>query len=427
MKILTLSEVVSRIPKTANIFIHGAAATPVEFFDEIVKQYSRFERLTFYQLHTEGGLPHLNADHEKKFRFKNLFVGANIRPYVDLDRIDFIPCFLSEVSTLFRSKRIALDVALIQVSPPDRHGYCSLGTSVDVGRAALESAGIVLALINKKMPRVLGDGIVHVSQIEAGVNIDRPIFEHARHTPNENEMKIGKLAADLIEDGSTLQVGIGVIPDAVLRCLKDRKNLGVHSEMWSDGMLELIQSGAVTNRLKKIHPGKSVSGFVMGTQALYDFIHDNPSVIQLDSSYVNNPTVIARNPKVVAINSAVEVDLTGQVCADSVGSRVISGVGGQMDFIRGASISVGGKPIIAITSRTTKGAPRIVPVLKTGAGVVTTRAHVHWVITEYGTADLYGKSVGDRAKLLINIAHPDDRERLDREFHEIHKSRNDKY
>jgi acyl-CoA hydrolase len=266
------------------------------------------------------------------------------------------------------------------------------------------------------MPRVHGDGFVHLSEIDYMIEVDTPIPEHKPEPLSAEQRAIGRHVASLIEDGSTLQMGIGAVPDAVLAELTHHKHLGIHTEMWSDGALALIQSWAVDNTKKKVHPGKTVSGFVMGTTALYDFIDDNPSVVQLDIAYVNNPRTIARNPKVVAINSAVEVDLTGQVCADSVGHRIISGVGGQMDFIRGASLSEGGKPIIALTSRTKKGQPRLVPTLKAGAGVITTRSHVHYLITEHGIADLYGKTLNERARALISLAHPDDRESLEREW-----------
>jgi acyl-CoA hydrolase len=317
---------------------------------------------------------------------------------------------------------MAIDVALVQVSPPDRHGYCSLGTSVDVARAAVESARVVIAEINEQMPRVHGDGILHVSHIDFSIRTNRPLPEHKLPPLTEVEQKIGSHVASLIEDGATLQIGIGAVPDAVLAALKHHRNLGIHTEMWSDGVLDLIEAGAVTNTRKRVHPGKTVSGFVMGTKRLYDFIHDNPAVVQLDSSYVNDPAVIRRNPKVVAINSAVEVDLTGQVCADSVGHRIISGVGGQMDFMRGASISEGGKPILAFTSRAGNGKARIVPTLQPGAGVVTTRAHVHYIATEWGIADLYGRSLNERASALISISHPADREALERQWRAIQKA-----
>jgi acyl-CoA hydrolase len=355
---------------------------------------------------------HAAENLKKSFRIANLFVGANMRPYLDGERIDYLPCFLSEIPQLFRSRRRPIQAALLHLSPPDQHGYCTLGTSVDVARAAVESADILIAQINKQMPRAHGDGFVHIDQLDAYIEVDVPLFEAKPHARTAEDETIGLHVASLIEDGSCLQVGIGNIPDAVLAKLHGHKNLGVHSEMWSDGVLSLIQSGVVTNSQKAVHPGKTVSAFVMGSKNVYQYINDNPSVIQLPSDYVNNPNVICRNKKVAAINSAVEVDLTGQVCADSIGRKIISGVGGQMDFMRGAALSEGGKPIIALPSRTKDGRSRLVPVLKAGAGVVTTRAHVHFIVTEYGIADLYGRTLSERAKALIEIAHPEDREGL---------------
>jgi acyl-CoA hydrolase len=293
---------------------------------------------------------------------------------------------------------------------------------VDVARAAVDSAKLILAQVNHRMPRVHGDGLIHLSQIHHFIEVDDALPEVQPRLLTDVERAIGKHASGLIEDGATLQVGIGSIPDAVLASLKNHRHLGLHTEMWSDGALELIRSGAVDNSRKIVHPGRSVSGFIIGTQAVYDFIHDNPSVIQLDIGYVNNPSTIARNPKATAVNSALEIDLTGQVCADSIGCRVISGVGGQMDFIRGSSQSPGGKPIIALTSRTRSGRSRIVPTLKVGAEVVTTRAHVHYVVTEFGVADLYGKTLSERSRALINIAHPEDRENLDKTWHDCYGS-----
>lgn len=409
-----LSDLISNIKSNHRVFIHGGAATPLKLIDELVRQASRLENVELMHLHTLGDAAYAAPEYAKSFRVSNFFVGANMRDKVGNPNIDYLPCFLSEFPALLKSGRRPLDVALIHVSPPDQHGYCSLGTSVDIAAAAVQSAKIVLAQINKKMPRVHGDGFVHLSRITHFVEIDEELPESHAPQIRPEEKVIGQNVATLIEDGSTLQTGIGAVPDAVLAALKNHRHLGVHTEMWSDGMLELIKCGAVDNSRKKIFRDMSISGFIIGSKAVYDFIHDNPSVVQLDIGYVNNPTNIARNPKVAAINSAVEIDLTGQVCADSIGKKIISGVGGQMDFIRGASLSDGGKPIIAITSRTRKGLSRISPVLKPGAGVVTTRAHVHYVVTEYGISDLYGKTLRERAKELIRIAHPDDREALER-------------
>ena len=413
----TALEAIKEIQSGAHIYVHGQAATPLHLIDALIAHAtsSKLKEIELLHLHTIGPARYADAEFEGVFKVTNFFLGANMRPKLNHRNVDYLPCFLSEIPVLIRSKRRPVDVALIQVSPPDQHGYCSLGTSVDATKAAVETASLVIAQINDQMPRTHGDGIVHISQIHHAVTINEPIFETSPAVLSEVEKKIGELAASMIEDGSTLQMGIGAIPDAVMLSLKNHKNLGIHTEMWTDGALELILSGAVNNSKKKVHPGKTVSTFLMGTKKVYDFIHDNPSIVQLDASYVNHPSVIARNPKVVAINSAVEIDLTGQICADSIGGRIISGVGGQVDFITGAGMSVGGKAIIALPSRTHRGESRITAQLKAGAGVVTTRAHVHHVITEFGIADLYGKTIAERTRELIRIAHPDDRAKLEKE------------
>jgi acyl-CoA hydrolase len=409
-----MDTIFEKIQSGQRVFIQGGAATPLKLIEGLIQQAPRLENVELIHLHTMGPATYAEPQYSKSFRVANLFVGPNMRSKMNLHGIDYLPCFLSEIPALFRSGKRPLDVALIHVSPPDVHGFCSLGTSVDVTRAAVETANLIIAQINPQMPRVHGDGFIHINQIHHWIEVNEPILEVPQALPSKEELAIGKFVAELVEDGSTLQAGIGSIPDAVLRSLKGHRHLGVHTEMWSDGMLELIKCGAIDNSQKTIHPGKTVSGFVTGTKALYDFIHDNPSIAQLDIGYVNNPGNISRNPKAVSINSAVEIDLTGQVCADSIGSHIISGVGGQMDFMRGAAFSPGGKPVLALTSRTKKGVSRIVPILKPGAGVVTTRAHVHYVTTEYGTADLYGKTLCERAHALIRIAHPEDRETLER-------------
>ncbi len=408
------SEAVACIRSGQRVFVHGGVATPLRLLGALVEQADRLRDVELMHLHTEGPARYADPALSASFRVVSLFVGPNLRDRLDADRVDYLPCFLSEVPQLFRSGRRPIDVALVHVSPPDSHGYCTLGTSVDVAAAAVEVAKVVIAQVNPRMPRVHGDGLLHVSRIHHLVEVDEPLPEATPHALTDEARAIGRHVASLIEDGSTLQTGIGAVPEAVLAALGGHAHLGMHTEMWSDGALPLLRAGVIDNSRKAVHPGRTVSGFVSGTRALYDFIDDNPSALQLDIGYVNDARVIARNPKVVAINSAVEIDLTGQVCADSVGPRVISGVGGQMDFIRGASLSPGGKPIIAMTSRTAKGATRIVPTLRPGAGVVTTRAHVHFVVTEYGIADLYGKTLGERAKALIAIAHPEDRDGLTR-------------
>ncbi len=402
------------------VFIHGGAATPFQLIALLVAQADRLKNVEIIHLHTLGLAPYADSKYQDSFRVSNLFIGENIRKRIDYDRIDYLPCFLSEIPVLFRSGRRPLDVALVHVSPPDIHGYCSLGVSVDVAFAAVQSAKIVIAQINPRMPRVHGEGLIHISKIHASIEVDTPLPEAKPRPLTEIEKKIGQFTAGIVEDGATLQVGIGAIPDAALAAMKNHKHLGIHTEMWSDGVLELIKCGAVDNSKKKKYPGRTVSGFMMGSQALYDYVHDNPSVVQLDIGYVNDPAIIKQNPKVTAINSAVEIDLTGQVCADSIGHQVISGVGGQMDFMRGAACSVGGKPIIALTSQAKNGVSRITAALKSGAGVVTTRCHVHYVVTEYGVADLYGMTLRERANALIKIAHPDHRESLERDWHEFH-------
>ena len=404
---------VSGISSGQRVFVHGGSATPLVLLDALLQRAPELRNVELMHLHTSGAGAPAEERYTGSFSVTNLFVGHNMRGKVGRERIDYLPCFLSEIPALFRSGRRTPDVALLHVSPPDAHGYCTMGTSVDVVRAATDTAKVIIAQVNPRMPRVHGDGFIHMDQIHHWVEVDEEIPESPASPLSDIERAIGRHASELIEDGATLQMGIGAIPDAVLAALHHHKHLGIHTEMWSDGALDLIQSGAVDNTMKKIHPGKIVGGFVMGSRSLYDFIDDNPAAVLLDIAYINNPSNIARNPKATAINSAVEIDLTGQVCADSIGSRIISGVGGQMDFIRGASLSVGGKPIIALPSRTAKGLPRIVPQLKAGAGVVTTRAHVHYVVTEYGVADLAGKTLHERAKALIKLAHPEDREALE--------------
>ncbi len=411
------SEAVSVVKSGHRVFVHGASATPHELTRALTERAGELTNVEFIHLHTNGPAPYASPEYSSSFRVVNLFVGENIRPYFDGDRVDYLPAFLSEIPQLFRSRIRPIDVALIQVSPPDRNGYCSLGISVDVARAAVEVASIVIAQVNEQMPRVLGKGLIHISEIDEWIEVNIPLPEVFPKDPSDAEIEIGKRVAERVKDGSTLQVGIGSIPNAVLKALHGRKHLGLHTEMWSDGALDLILSGAIDNSRKTIYPGKSVSTFLMGSKRLYDFVNENESVLQLEADEVNRFDIIAQNPDVVAINSAVEVDLTGQVCADSIGSRIISGIGGQLDFIRGASLSKGGQPIIALPSRTKRGEPRIVAEIKPGAGVVTTRGHVHIVITEYGTAELYGRTLKERAMALIEIAHPDDRESLLQSWH----------
>lgn len=411
---VTAQEAIGAIKSADRLYLHSVAAAPTHLIEELVRQHERLRDVEIVHLHTEGPAPYAEPQYAKSFRVNCLFIGANMRKAVQEGRADYTPVFLSEIPNLFYSNSLDVNVALLQVSPPDQHGFCSLGVTVEAAHAALHSAETVIAQVNSHMPRTHGDALVHVSKIDYLVPFNQPLPETPRSVLTNTEEKIGKLTAELVENGATLQMGIGAIPDAVLSQLGSHENLGVHTEMFSDGLVDLVEKGVITGSLKKKHRGKIVATFVMGTRRVYDFVHDNPMVAMLDVAYVNRPTVIQQNPKVTAINCAIEVDLTGQICSDSIGTAPFSGVGGQVDFIRGAALSEGGKPIIALPSRTSRGISRIVPVLKTGAGVVTTRAHAHYVVTEFGTAYLHGKSLRERAKALINIAHPDTRELLER-------------
>ncbi len=403
------------------VFVHGSACTPLFLLRELTKHKNRLEGVELISITLQGDVEIAKKGYEKSFHINSLFVSEPVREAVKEGRADFIPAFLSDIPDMMRSV-LPVDVALVQVSPPDIHGYCTLGTSVDVARTAVNCAPIIIAQVNPKMPRTHGDGMIHTDRFAAMVFHDEALPEvnyGAMITPEE--LKIGEHVASLIDDGSTLQVGIGAIPDAVLKSLFSHQNLGMHTEMFSDGVIDLFEKDIINNSKKKIHPNKLVTSFALGTKKLYDYIDDNPAFAFLDIDYVNDPHVIRRNPKVIAINSAVEVDLTGQICADSIGMYQYSGIGGQMDFMRGAALSEGGKPIIALNSRTQKGKSKIVPYLQQGAGVVTTRGHVHYVVTEYGVAYLYGKNLRQRAKLLIDIAHPDNREKLTKESFERFK------
>ncbi|HWA82717.1 MAG TPA: acetyl-CoA hydrolase/transferase C-terminal domain-containing protein [Fimbriimonadaceae bacterium] len=414
-KSVSADEAVKVIRSGNRVYVHGIAAAPQALIQAMTARADELRDVEVVHLHTEGPAPYAEPGMELSFRVNALFVGANVRKAIQEGRGDYIPIFLSEVPNLFRSGLMPIDVALMQVSPPDRHGFCSLGTSVDASLAAMQSAKHVIAQINPKMPRTFGDGLVHVDDLHAIVESDEPLNEVKSPPPTEIEAKIGRYCSELVENGATLQMGIGAIPNAVLAALEHHKNLGVHTEMFSDGLIPLVKSGVVNDREKRVRTGKIVASFIWGTRELYDFVDENPQVSMLDVAYVNDTSVIRRNPKVTAINSAIEVDITGQVCADSIGTVQYSGVGGQMDFIRGAALSEGGRPIIALPATTKKGLSRIVSELKSGAGVVTTRAHVHYVVTEYGIANLYGKNLRQRAKAMIEIAHPDSREELQRE------------
>lgn len=413
MRMTTAAEAATHIESGDRVFIHTAAAAPQDLVHAMTDRAPELRDVEVVHLHTEGAAPYTAPEYRKSFHTNALFVGGNVRKAVAEGGADYIPVFLSETPALFRRGVLPLDVAMVQVSPPDKHGFCSLGVSVDCSRAAVETAKKVIAQFNPNMPRTHGDGIIHISDIDCAIESNASLPSHPSPVFTDVETRIGNLVADLIEDGSCLQMGIGAIPDAVLAALTGHKDLGIHTEMFSDGVIPLLEAGVITGAKKKTHPRKIVASFLVGSQRLYDFVDDNPQVMMLDCAYTNDTAAIRRNDKVVAINSAIEVDLTGQVVADSIGTRQYSGVGGQMDFIRGASLSQGGKPIIALPSATRRGESRIVPFLKEGAGVVTTRAHVHYVVTEYGAANLYGKNLRERAKALIAIAHPDHREQLE--------------
>ncbi len=425
MNKVTAAEAVRVIKSGDRVFVHSVAAAPQQLIKAMTARASELRDVEIVHLHTEGEAPYVAPEFAESFHTNVMFIGANVRSAIYTGEADYIPVFLSEVPALFRKKILPLNVAMIQVSPPDRHGFCSLGVSVDVSRAAVHEAEYVIAQINPNMPRTHGDGLIHINQINYAVEVDDPLPEAPDRIISEIELAIGKNCANLVDNGATLQMGIGAIPDAVLVALKDHQDLGVHTEMFSDGIIELIESGVINGAKKKVHPDKVVGTFVLGKRRLYDYIDDNPFFVMLDAAYVNDTSVIRRNPKVTAINSAIEVDLTGQVCADSIGTRLFSGVGGQMDFIRGASLSEGGKPVIALPSVTGRGESRIVISLKEGAGVVTTRAHVHYVVTEYGIAELYGRNLRQRAKAMIAIAHPDHREELEREAYTRFKTLRD--
>jgi acyl-CoA hydrolase len=394
------------------VFVHGAAATPTPLLDALAER-KELRDVALYHLHLGGPCRFADPDGPPGVISNSLFAGHGLRKSIEEGLAEFIPVFLSDIPVLFATRRIPLDVALVQLSPPDRHGLCTLGTSVDAAKAAVDSASIVLAEINERMPRTLGNAVVPLSEVTAFMLSSRPLHEAPPAERGPVEEQIAAHVASLIEDGATLQMGIGAIPDAVLERLDDKLELGVHTEMFSDGLIRLMENGVVTNRQKVVYPGRTVTSFVNGTQRLFDFVHDNPLVEFHPCDHTNDTALIRKNPKVTAINSALEIDLTGQVCADSIGHRIYSGIGGQMDFIRGAALSLGGKPIITLPSTAVRGTvSRIVTTLKPGAGVVTTRGHVHYVVTEHGIADLHGLNLGQRAAALIAIAHPDFRKTL---------------
>lgn len=409
------SDVVSAAKNGSTLFLHGACATPQPLVEALCARRD-LEGVRLYHLHTTGPAPFAEPGREREFRSVSLFTGAPLRRAVNEGRADFVPIFLSDIPALFTSGRVPLDVAVLQLSPPDRHGMCSLGTSCDAAKAAAESARIVIAEINEQMPRTHGNNVLPFERIHAFIATDRPLAEHQPEPESSVEGRIGELVAGLVDDGSTLQMGIGGIPDAVLSRLHHKRDLGIHTEMFSDRVVDLVEAGVVTNRVKTVSQGRLVTSFVTGTRRLFDFVHDNPLVSFHPCDWTNDTAVIRKNPRVVAINSALQVDLTGQVCADSLGHRIFSGIGGQLDFIRGAALSRGGKPIIALPSTAVGGqVSRIVLQLDPGAGVVTTRGHVHWVVTEFGAVNLHGLTLRERAEALISVAHPDFRAGLRRE------------
>jgi len=417
-KAVSARKAVEIIKSRDRVYIQAAAAAPQILIDAMTARYSELKNVEVCHLHTEGEAPYANPIYKDSFCVNSFFVGPNVRHTLKGGNGSYTPVFLSELPLLFKRNIIPIDVALIQVSPPDKHGYCSLGVSVEATLAAIANAKHVIAQINKFMPRTHGDGIIHISELDTFVEENKPLIELQIPEPTKEIEKIGGYIAELIDDRSTLQMGIGSIPNAVLRRLGNHKDLGLHTEMLSDGVIDLILKDVINSNYKGVDPGRGLATFALGSKRLYDYIDDNPFIEMRSADYVNDVAIIKQNPKMVAINSAIEVDLTGQVCADSIGKKIYSGVGGQMDFIRGASLSEGGKAIIALTSTTKKGVSRIVPFLKQGAGVVTTRAHVQYIITEYGVANLYGKTIDQRVKALVNIAHPDYREKIERTYFE---------
>ena len=401
------------------VFIQGACATPTPLLEALAVR-DDLENIKLYHLHLAGNAPWLEGDRWQRFHSISLFTGPCLRGPIERGHADFVPIFLSDVPSLFESKGVALDVAIVQLSPPDIHGNCSLGTSVDTARAAVDSARFIIAEINDQMPRTHGNTAVSFDRIDAFIATNRPLHEHVSGTENEVEARIGEIIAGLIEDRSTLQMGIGAIPDAVLSRLGDKHDLGVHTEMFSDRLIDLVENGNITNKYKQVHPGRTVTSFINGSRRLFDFVHDNLAVEFHPCDRTNDTAVIRRNPRVVAINSAIQVDLSGQVVADSFGHRIYSGIGGQMDFIRGAALSRGGKPIIALPATGKSGTvSRICTEIAPGAGVVTTRGHVHWIVTEFGAVNLHGKSLRERGELLISITHPDFRAELTKDLRRL--------
>ncbi len=418
-KRVSAEEAVKVIKSNDRVYIQAAAAAPQQLINAMSARHEELRNVEVCHLHIEGEAPYANPELKDSFHVNSFFIGKNVRHTLHAGNGSYTPVFLSELPTLFQQNILDLDVVLIHVSEPDKHGYLSLGVSVEATLAAIDNATTVIAQVNKNMPRTHGAGIIHYTEIDYFVEADDEIPTMHASEPSDIESKIGDYVAGLIEDRSTLQMGIGNIPNAVLSRLTNHKDLGLHTEMFSDGVIDLILSDVINGNYKKINRGRALTTFLMGSKRLYEYVDDNPFVEMRASNYTNNTSYIKQNPRMVAINSAIEVDVTGQVCADSIGSKMYSGVGGQMDFIRGASLSKGGKAIIALPSVTKKGISRIVPSLKPGAGVVTTRSHVHYVVTEYGIANLFGKTIKQRVKALVDIAHPDHREEIDKAYFEL--------
>jgi acyl-CoA hydrolase len=416
---VSAEEALKVVKSNDKVYLQAAAAVPSVLVKALADRHEELRNVEICQLHTEGEAPYANPELAESFHVNSFFIGRNVRHTLHAGNGSYTPVFLSELPLLFKRNIIDLNVALIHVTIPDKHGYCSLGVSVEATLAAIDNADYVIAQVNKQMPRTFGDGIIHVTEIDSLVEVDEPLPAFSVSKPSVVVTKIGDFVAELIEDRSTLQMGIGNIPNAVLTRLRNHKDLGLHTEMFSDGVIDLILEDVINGNHKGVNPGRALATFLIGSKRLYDYVNDNPFVEMRSSDYVNDVSVIKQNPRMVAINSAVEVDVTGQVCADSIGSKMYSGVGGQMDFIRGASLSEGGKAIIALPSVTKHGISRIVPTLKPGAGVVTTRAHIHYVVTEYGVANLYGKTIKERVKALVNISHPDHREEIDRAYFDL--------
>ncbi len=417
---LTTHEAALQVMKSGDsVYLHGGAATPQIFVDAFTQRVKALEKVVITHILSLGDAGYVEPGMEEHCRLNSLFTGPNVREAVNAGRGDWMPIFLGEIPDLFSSGRVPVDLALVHLSPPDEHGFCSFGVSTDVTIAACKAARHIVALVNRQMPRVHGDNFIHVSKLNAVVETDTPLFQMPSTPLTDVHMQIGEHIASLVEDGSTLQMGIGAIPDATLHFLREKRDLGIHTEMFSDGVVQLVEEGIINGERKSLHPGKVVASIVMGSKYVYDFIHENPFMEFHPSDYVNDPLIISRNDKMVAINSAIEVDLTGQVCSDSIGRRNYSGIGGQVDFLRGAARSHGGRPIIALPSTARKETrSRIVATLKPGAAVTTSRGDVHCVVTEYGVADLHGKNLRERARALIGIAHPDFREELEREAFE---------